>query len=370
MATYKIAVIRGDGIGPEVMNEGLRVLYAVEDCFGINFEFVNTPAGGNAYKKYGDVLPEWSFEAMKECCAIYKAPVGLPDTPKGLIEQKVVIGLRQYFDQYVNLRPIKLLPELASKSPLKESVTKGGIDYFIVRENTEELYSKVGGHKGEVKTGNNELDVLIERLMEITNSHAIDVSINREYAVDRIISYAFNLAKKYNRESVVLVDKANVLFGSQLYRKRFPMIAAKYPEINRDENKSYTFYIDNFSQLLIDPYVSQINVAVMSNIFGDIASDMGIKGAGSLGMGAGANINPDGISMFEPIGGAANEPPNDLTGKNVANPIGMILAGKLMLQTLGEEDAANAIETAVHETIKSGFRTKDIALDGEYVCTT
>lgn len=369
--TYKIAVIHGDGVGPDIIKEGLKVLNTLQECADMDFEFIDVPAGAGCYLDTGSPLPKESLDLCKEIKTIYKGPVGGPiirdgkkiKIPKGAVEQGMILTLRQALDMYVNLRPIKLYESLRDGSPLKERILDGGIDYIIVRENSEEFYSKVGGFKGKMNTEDKELDAALEKVAKLTGAAAIDVGVNTPKGVGRICRYAFNLAKKKGKKSVTLVDKSNVLFGSQYWTVVFDSVAKKFPNI-----KTERFYIDNFSQLILDPYVSNIEIAVMSNLFGDIVSDEGAKTIGSLGMGASVNLNPENnYVLAEPIHGTAP----DIAGKGIANPIGTILSAAYMIEyAFNAKKEASLIEKAVKLTLKKGFRTKDIASPGERVCST
>ncbi|MFH1473449.1 MAG: isocitrate/isopropylmalate dehydrogenase family protein [Candidatus Aenigmatarchaeota archaeon] len=355
MVTYDIAVLRGDGIGLEVVDQGIKVLEALQEISCVKFNFIETPAGGNEYNKNGDVLPEESLERMKKSDAILKGPVGLPDLPQGLVEAGVILKLRQELDQYINLRPMELYKELSGISPLKKNVIKGGIDYVVVRENSEGEYSKVGGIRGKMDIST-QLGLMTEKMMKDQRWDAVDINVHTVDAIDRIIDYSFNLAKRrFDKKSVTLVDKANVLHGSRLWRERFDIISKSYPDIKTEKK-----YVDNFTQLIISPYVSELDVVVTSNLMGDIISDEGAKTIGSLGLAPGANINPNGVSMFEQIAGAAP----DIAGKGIANPIGMIKACKMMVENLGEIDKAQIIEEGVQYALRKGFRTKDIKSTG------
>jgi 3-isopropylmalate dehydrogenase len=337
---YRIAVIEGDGVGPEIMKEGIKVLKAAAAKTGVELEFVDAPAGGNAYKNLGSALPEESLQKCRGSDAIYKAPVGLPDITPGVVERDMILRLRQELDEYINLRPVKLYPELREGSPLKDRVIGEGIEFVVVRENSEGLYSRHGGSSQEVAT---------------------DVSIFTKKGVDRCIRYAFELARKRNKsKKVTSVDKANVLTTSLFWRKWFNEIAKEYPDV-----KTESVYVDALTQYLIRR-PGAYDVIVTENMFGDIITDEASEIVGSLGLGPSGNINPEGISMFEPLHGSAP----DIAGKGIANPIGMILAAALMMRQLGEEKAALLIENAAHEAIKAGFRTKDIALQGEKACST
>ena len=331
MKKYSIAVTEGDGIGPEIIKEAIKVLTAVGKKFSLAFEFVDAPAGGNAYKKLGSALPPDTLQRYRDCDAVLKAPVGLPDIPPGLVERDMVLAARQELDLYVNLRPVKLFDCLREVSPLKDWIVGKGIDLVIVRENSEGAYCRRGS---------------------IGADGAMDESVYTEKGVDRIIKYAFEYAKKFDRRKVTSVDKANVLQTSKYWRSRFDEIRRLYPQFETE-----SIYVDAMSQFLIkNPY--DYDVLVTDNLFGDILSDEAAEITGSLGLCGGANTNPEsGAGIFEPIHGSAPKH----AGTGIANPTSMILAVKMMLEHLGERQGADAIYSAVEKTLAGGIRTKDIA---------
>lgn len=325
----KIAITPGDGIGKEVVAEGVKMLEVIENYTDYSFEFIDAPAGGQVWKDTGSSLPESTLKTMMRCDAILFGAIGLPDLPQGVAES-AILGIRQGLNQYVNLRPVKLYEPLKDKCPLKNEYIGSGIDITTVRENTEGLYSKIGG-----------------------NAHgdaAVDTMIFTKVGVDRIIRYAFEYAKSKGHNKVTSVDKANILQTSQLWRARFAEIARDYPEIDTEN-----FYIDAFCQWLIrKPY--EIQTVVTCNMFGDIASDEAAYLIGSLGMAASGNINPDGVSMFEPIHGSAP----DIAGQGIANPIGTVLSVKIMMEEAFKDAETGAlIEQSVENSLYKG-RTVDI----------
>ncbi|MFX0098759.1 MAG: isocitrate/isopropylmalate dehydrogenase family protein [Candidatus Hodarchaeota archaeon] len=331
----KIAVVEGDGISPSIIAEGKKILEVVQEYTPLQFEFKNAPAGGGVYKEVGSSLPDKSLKTMEESDAILFGAIGLPDLPQGVAEY-AILRIRQHFDEYVNLRPIKLFKSAWDTCPLKDEYIGDGIDMVIVRENSEGLYAKIGG---------------ILRTDEV----ATNLMVYTKKGVDRIVNYAFQLAKSNPKFSkVTSVDKANILACSQLWRERFHEIAKNYPGIKTED-----FYVDAFCQWLIrKPYTCE--VVVTGNLFGDIVSDEAAYLLGSLGMAPGGNINPDGISMYEPIHGSAP----DIAGKGIANPIGTILAVKLMMsETFKEYEIAGKIEEAVEGALDEG-RTVDIKKKG------
>jgi 3-isopropylmalate dehydrogenase len=358
VSTYKIAVIKGDGIGPELMKEGLKVLRAIESISDIKFEFTDAPAGADHYVKTGEVLPKESMEIYKTSDAIYKAPVGDPKLPPELEQHGFVLPLRQGLGAYVNIRPIRLYDELKEISPLKAKNIGDGINFTIIRENSEGLYARVGGVKGKIEHKDEKIKKLLAEIMESIGAAAIDVNKYTEKGVDRIIRFAFEYAVKNGRTKVTSVDKANVMYASRLWREKFNQIAKEYPNIETE-----SILVDAFSQYIVRwPYSYQ--VVVTDNIFGDILSDEGTAVTGSLGMGGSANVNPDGVSVFEPLHGSAP----DIAGKGIANPISMVLSAKMMLEILGHDKEAKIIDEAIVKALQQGHRTKDIS-SGDY-CTT
>ena len=324
-----IAITKGDGIGPEVINEGLKVLRIISDYTDFEFEFKDAPAGGMIYKKFGKNLPKKSFDIIKNSDALLFGAVGLPDLPPGTAES-AILKIRQNLNLFVNLRPIKLYDALRNRCPLKEQFIGEGIDITFVRENTEGLYS----NKGAV----------------LNDNKAENVMVYTRKGCERVITYAFEYAKKRNHTKVTSVDKANLLKPSQLWRKIFHEIGENYPSIEKED-----IYIDAFCQWLIRaPYKFQ--TVVTGNMFGDIISDEGAFLIGRLGMASSGNIHPGKVSMYEPIHGSAP----DIAGKNIANPIGTILSVKLMMQeSFNSMQIALEIENAIQKTLYEA-RTVDI----------
>jgi 3-isopropylmalate dehydrogenase len=323
-----ISVCRGDGVGPEVVNEGVKVLEIISGYTEFDFEFKEAPAGGEVWKKFGNNLPEKSFETIKNSDALLFGALGLPDLPFGVAES-AIMKIRQGLDLYVNLRPIKLYEILREKCPLKDEFIGNGIDITFVRENTEGLYKNIGS---------------------IDDNSAQNLMLYTRKGCERIIKYAFEFAKKKGHSKVTSVDKANLLKTSQLWRKIFHEIGENYPKIQKED-----IYVDAYCQWLIRaPYKFQ--TVVTGNMFGDIISDEGAFLIGSLGMASSGNINPGKISMYEPIHGSAP----DIAGNGIANPIGTILSVKLMLQeSFNSLEIGNEVDKAVEEALKEG-RTVDI----------
>jgi 3-isopropylmalate dehydrogenase len=327
-----ISVTKGDGIGPEVVEEGLKILKVISQYSEFEFEFHEAPAGGAIWKQFGESLPEKSFEIIKNSDALLFGAIGIPGLPQGVAEI-AILKIRQRLDLYVNLRPIKLYETLKDRSPLKEEYIGKGIDITFVRENTEDVYANIGGIlKDEVATN----------LMIYTRN-----------GCERIIKYAFEFAKRNAHNKITSVDKANILRPSQLWRKIFHEIGDSYPDIQKED-----VYVDAFCQWLIRaPYSYQ--TVVTGNLFGDIISDEAAFLIGSLGLAASGNIHPGKVSMYEPIHGSAP----DIAGKNIANPIGTILSVKLMMEESFNSELGKEIELAVEDALKKG-RTVDIKNPG------
>ena len=323
-----IAITKGDGIGPEVVDEGIKVLKIINDYTEFEFEFQEAPAGGTVWKEYGESLPEKSFETIKNSDALLFGAIGIPGLPQGVAEY-AILKIRQELDLYINLRPVRLYDAIKDRCPLKEEFIGDGIDITFVRENTEGLYVNIGGILK---------DEVAQNLMIYTRK-----------GCERIIKYAYEFAKKNGHSKVTSVDKANILRPSQLWRKIFHEIGSEYPNIKTED-----IYIDAFCQWLIrKPYAYQ--TVVTGNMFGDIISDEAAFLIGSLGMASSGNIHPNKVSMYEPIHGSAP----DIAGKNIANPIGTILSVKLMMEESFQSKIGNEIENAVEEGLKEG-RTVDI----------
>jgi 3-isopropylmalate dehydrogenase len=339
---YRIAVIPGDGTGPEVVREGLKVLSAAAKLFNIRFDFTELDYGGERYLKTGEALPPNALEELRKYDAIYLGAIGHPEVKPGILEQGVLLALRFGLDQYINLRPVKLYPNvetpLAGKRP-------EDIDFVVVRENTEGLYAGIGGflRKGTA------------------DEVAVQEMINTRRGVERCIRYAFEYTRKHGRsKKLTLCAKTNVLtYAHDLWMRVFTEVGREYPDIQAD----YA-HVDAITMWMVkNP--EWFDVIVTTNMFGDIITDLGAMIQGGMGVAAGANINPDGVSMFEPIGGSAPK----YAGKGIINPIAAILAGHMMLQALGEVLAAEAVERSVVNTIsrlksmnagRMGFSTAEV----------
>ncbi len=326
--TYKIGVIPGDGIGTEVIREGMKVVQAVSERFGFKIETVNYDFGGDRYLKTGETLPDSAIEEFRKLDALYLGAVGHPDVAPGILEKGILLKIRFELDQYINLRPVKLYPGVWH--PLKDKGPEH-IDYVVVRENTEGAYSGIGG---SVRKGTKD---------EI----ATQLDVNTRKGVERCIRYAFQYAVKRNRKkTLTVVDKANVLtYAGDLWRRTAKELSSEFPDIKLD----FAFVDATCMWMVKNP--EWFDVLVTNNLFGDIITDLGAMTQGGLGIAAGGNINPKGVSMFEPIHGSAPK----YTGKNVACPIATISAGGMMLETLGEKKAAAAIEKAIIKATGEGY---------------
>ncbi|MFX1276752.1 MAG: isocitrate/isopropylmalate dehydrogenase family protein [Promethearchaeota archaeon] len=323
-----ISITKGDGIGPEVVDEGIKILKIIENYTELEFEFQEAIAGGLVWKEYGESLPAKSFDIIKNSDALLFGAIGIPELPQGVAEL-AIFKIRHDLDLYVNLRPIKLYDALRDRCPLKEEFIGDGIDITFVRENTEGLYQNIG---------------------ELKEEEAYNIMKYTRKGCERIIKYAFQYAKKNGHDKITSVDKANLLKPSQLWRKIFHEIAEVYPDLKTED-----IYVDAFCQWLIRAPFSYKTV-VTGNMFGDIISDEGAFLIGSLGMAPSGNIHPGKVSMYEPIHGSAP----DIAGKGIANPIGTILSVKLMLQeSFDHPKISEEIEMAVEESLNEG-RTVDI----------
>jgi 3-isopropylmalate dehydrogenase len=326
MKTYKIAVIGGDGTGPEVVKEAIKVLKVVEKKFNFKTETTEYDFGGARYLKTGEVLPENAVSELKKHDAVLLGAIGHPDVKPGILEQGILLKLRFELDQYINLRPVKLYPNVWT--PLKDKTDKD-IDYVVVRENTEGLYAGTGGF---LKKGTKD---------EV----AVQESVNTYKGVERCLRYAFEFTRKRNkRKKLTLCGKTNVLtYAFGLWERVFNELKKEYTDIETD----YAHVDATCMWMVKNP--EWFDVIVTDNMFGDIITDLAAMTQGGMGVAAGGNINPNGLSMFEPIGGSAPK----YTGKNVINPIASILSMQMMLSYLGEVGASDAVEKAAIEVIKT-----------------
>ena len=335
---HRIAVLPCDGVGPEVVREGLKALEAVAGKCGFRYETVEYDVGAERWLRTRETLPDSVFEELRGFDAIYLGAVGDDRVPPGVLEHGILLKIRFGFDQYVNLRPVKLYPGV--KTPLADKGPQD-IDFLVVRENTEDLYCGAGGnlHKGT------------------PHEVAMQTALYTRRGTERIIRYAFEAARKrplkpgWTKHKLHLCDKANVLtYGHDLYRRVFREVSQEYPDIDTD----YAF-VDAVTMWMVkNP--EWFDVIVTTNMFGDIITDLGAMIQGGLGVAAGANINPDGVSMFEPIHGSAPRH----AGKNVICPIAAIASVGMMLEALGEAKAAAMVENAVIKALASG-RLRDLS---------
>jgi len=330
---YKIAVIPGDGIGPEVTREGLKVLKAVSTKVGFKYQTVQYDFGAERYLKTGETLPDSALKELKEMDAIYLGAVGDPRVGPGILEKDILLKLRFGLDQYINLRPVKLYPGVWT--PLRDKGPED-IDFVVVRENTEGLYLGLGG--------------IIKK--DTPEEVAIQEMVNTRKGVERCIRYAFEYTRRRDRrKKLILCDKANVLtYAHSLWRRTFKQVGEEYPDIEKD----YAFVDATCMWMVKNP--EWFDVIVTCNMFGDIITDLGAMIQGGMGIAAGANINPEGVSMFEPIHGTAPK----YAGKNVANPLAAISAVQMMLEQVGEEKASRMVDNAIARTLSSG-KIKDLS---------
>jgi len=356
MVTYKVPVIAGDGIGPEVIAEGKKVLEVVAEMDGFNIEWIEYPFGAENYLSTGELISEDAPEELKNYKSIYLGALGDPRVEPGILELGILLKLRFYFDEYVNLRPVKLYEGVPT--PLKNK-KPSDIQFTVIRENTEDFYIGLGSNikKGKSK---HKLD-LIRDIYHIRfgldiDSDADEIAyqlgvISREGA-RRVIEYAFNYAKSHGKSKVTGVDKANVLtYVYGLWRRVFNEVAKNYSNI-----KSEFAFVDATAMWFVkNP--EWYEVLVTPNLFGDILTDLGAMIQGGLGVAPGGNINPKGTSMFEPIHGSAPK----YKGMNKVNPVATILAGCLLLEDLGLEKSANKVEKATEEILREGkVKTYDL----------
>jgi 3-isopropylmalate dehydrogenase len=330
--TYKIATIPGDGTGPEVVREGLKVLKAAATKGDFTFELAEFDFGGARFLKTGETLPDSAIGEFRKFDALFLGAIGHPDVKPGILETGILLKIRFALDQYINLRPVKLYPNV--ETPLKDKGPEH-IDFVVIRENTGGIYT---GHGGATRVGTQ--DEIATQLM-----------VYDRRTVDRCLKYAFELKKKrnagnkkYAEKPITLIHKRNVLThcGDLWYRAFEEMGAKQYPELRRDYN-----HVDAANMWFVkNP--EWFDVAVTENLFGDIITDLGAMIQGGLGVAAGGNINPEGVSMFEPMGGSAPK----YAGQSVINPMAAIGAAMMMLDSLGETKASKAVENAMISTMK------------------
>ncbi len=325
---HRIAVIPGDGIGKEVVPEGIRVLDAVGRKFGIEFSWDHYPWSCETYAQEGYMMPPDGLETISEHDGIFLGAVGFPGVPDHISLWGLLIPIRREFQQYINLRPVRVMEGMTS--PLRDRGPED-IDFYVVRENNEGEYSEIGG-----------------RMFEGTDNEAVmQESIFTRRGVDRVLRFAFELARTREAKKVTSATKSNGIMHTMPYwDERFAAMAAEYSDIETDQ-----YHVDILTaNFVLHP--DWFDVVVGSNLFGDILSDLGPAIAGTIGIAPSANINPEAAfpSMFEPVHGSAP----DIAGKGIANPIGQIWSGAMMLEHLGHADAAAAIEKAIEEVLAGG----------------
>jgi 3-isopropylmalate dehydrogenase len=337
---YKIAVMPGDGTGPEVTAEAVKVLKAAAGQFGFKVDLTEFDFGGERYKRTGETLPDSAVEEFRKFDAILLGAIGHPDVRPGILEKGILLKARFELDQYINLRPVKLFPGV--ETPLKDKGPEH-IDYVVVRENTGDAYTGAGGFT----------------MRGTPHEVAVQSAVYSRFQVDRCLKFAFEYAKKHGKKArgkgetntLALCGKTNVLtYIYDLWERAFhEMGKTQYPDIAREY-----YHVDATCMWMVkNP--EWFDVIVTGNMFGDIITDLGAITQGGMGIAAGGNINPEGVSMFEPIGGSAPK----YTGKGVINPLAAICAAQMMLQTLGEQKAADAIEQAVMHV--TGNKLKSLA---------
>ena len=328
----KIAVLGGDGTGPEVAREGLKVLKAVAGLTGFKYELTDFDFGGDRYLKTGEVLPAGAVDELRKFDAIYLGAIGHPDVKPGILEKGLLLELRFQLDQYINLRPVKLLPGV--ETPLKDK-GPADIDFVVVRENTEDMYCGVGGF---LKKGT-------------ADEVATQTAIYTRKGCERWIRWAFEFSRKRNnpKKMLTLVAKTNVLtYGHDLVWRTFQDVAKEYPDIKPDYN-----HVDACCMWMVkNP--EYFDVIVTTNMFGDIITDLAAMIQGGMGVAAGGNIDPGGVSMFEPMGGSAPK----YTGLGKINPIAAIAAAGMMLDFLGESKSAARIEKAIMAVTGSKMKSQ------------
>ncbi|MCU0576800.1 MAG: 3-isopropylmalate dehydrogenase [Desulfobacterota bacterium] len=329
--SYDIAVIPGDGTGPEVVAEGIKVLEAVAAVEDIRFDFTHFDFGGERYLRTGEILPETASEELRKYHAIYLGAIGHPDVKPGILEKGILLRLRFELDQYINLRPVKLYPNV--ETPLKDK-GPGHIDYVVVRENSGGVYTGAGGIT----------------MKGTPHEVAVQEMIYNRFQVERCLRYAFAFTRKRNkRKTLALVGKTNVLtYVFDLWERVFHEIGEnEFPDIKREY-----YHVDATCMWMVkNP--EWFDVLVTENMFGDIITDLGAITQGGMGIAAGGNINPGGVSMFEPIGGSAPK----YTGMNIINPLAAIASAQMMMETLGEDRAAARIEGGIVKALQNDIKS-------------
>jgi len=328
MSTYKLGIIPGDGTGPEVTVEAVKVMKAAADKFGFQVDLTEYDFGGERYKRTGEILPDSAIEEFRQFDSILLGAIGHPDVKPGILEKGILLKTRFALDQYINLRPVRLYPRV--DTPLKDKGPEE-IDYVVVRENTGGIYTGTGGLS------------MVGTPQEV----AVQSMVYNRFQVERCLRYAFEYARKYGKQArgkgkentLGLVGKTNVLtYVYDLWERVFHEIGEKdYPDVRRDY-----YHVDATCMWMVKS-PEWFDVLVTGNMFGDIITDLGAITQGGMGIAAGGNINPEGVSMFEPIGGSAPK----YTGKGIINPLAAVCSMQMMLQTLSEDAAAEAVDQAV-----------------------
>lgn len=338
MKTYRIALIPGDGTGPEVIQEGCKVLKAAAARFGFALDFTMFNFGGDHYQATGELLPPDVVDVLKPFDAIYLGAIGHPDVKPGILERGILLKLRFELDQYINLRPIRLYEGV--ETPIKNK-GPADIDYCVIRENSGDIYAGIGGN------------MMPGTPYEV----ATQSSVYTYHQVERCLRYAFEYARTNGKKArgigtentLALVGKSNVLTHIfDLWMRVFEEMGAAYPDVKREY-----YHVDAVTLYQVQ-CPEMFDVIVTTNLFGDIITDLGAATQGGLGVASGGNINPDGVSMFEPIGGTAPM----WTGKNAINPVAAIGSAALMLEALGEREAAKAVDQAIRFVVKNKMKSQ------------
>jgi len=345
MKTYNIGTIPGDGTGPEVTYEAVKVLKAVAERYKFKIDFTEYDFGGERYKKTGETLPDSALDEFKKHKAILLGAIGHPDVKPGILEKGILLKARFALDQYINLRPVKLFPGV--ETPLKDKGPQE-INYTVVRENTGGLYTGTGGIS----------------MKDTPHEIAVQSMVYSRHQVERCLRWAFAYAQKHGKKArgqgeentLGLVGKTNVLtYAFDLWERAFHEIGnSDFPDIRRDY-----YHVDATCMWMVKS-PQWFDVLVTGNMFGDIITDLGAITQGGMGIAAGGNINPEGVSMFEPIGGSAPK----YTGKNIINPLACICAGAMLLENIGEEEAAVCIESAVARVTSQKLKSLSVGKMG------
>lgn len=326
---YRIGTIPGDGTGPEVTAEAVKVLEAVAGKNGIRYELVKYDVGGERYKKTGEVLPDSVRDELGTMDAAFLGAIGHPDVKPGILEKGILLELRFFYEMYINLRPVKLYPGVWT--PIKDKGPQD-IDFVVVRENTEGIYKGLGEFRDK----------------GTPDEIAIQISENSRKGVERCVRYAFELTRKRDRKELTLVGKTNVLtYAMDLWERVFHEVGREYSDIETD----YAHVDATCMWMVKNP--EWFDVIVTDNLFGDIITDLAAMIQGGLGIAAGGNIRPDGFSMFEPMGGSAPK----YAGKGVINPLAAISAMGMLLDFLGEKTAAKQVEQAIMSVTSEKIRS-------------